>query len=393
MQTAEKARIAEANHDRKHDRAKPNWRMWGPYLSERQWGTVREDYSAKGDAWRFLTHDDARSKAYRWGEDGIGGLCDDHQILCFCIGLWNGKDPILKERLFGLTGPEGNHGEDVKELYYYLDGTPTSSYLKMLYKYPQSEFPYKELKDRNKAASKFETEVEILDTNAFDEGRYFDVFVEYAKVAIEDVFIRVTVHNRGPETASLTLLPQLWFRNTWSWGRSLAPKPRMELSHAGYIETNEEELGRRYFYADEYEGVAPSLLFCDNETNPARHRKQPTKRGYFKDAFHEYVVNGNHQAVNPNKTGTKSAAVYEIELEPGASRTIQLRLSDQQFAKPFADAEKTFTDRIAEADAFYDEIQSGLAGVENEDARLVQRQAFAGRYSCAPGDASVNCTK
>ena len=378
MAGAERTRIDQANLERETDRDQPDWRMWGPYLSERQWGTVREDYSAEGDAWASFTHDQARSQAYRWGEDGIGGICDDHQLLCFCIGLWNGRDPILKERLFGLTGPEGNHGEDVKELYYYLDATPTNSYLKMLYKYPQSEFPYRELVARNKAAGKAKTEVEILDLEAFNDNRYFDVFVEYAKCDIEDILIRITIHNRGPESAELSVLPQLWFRNSWSWGRNQSAKPRMEISHAGYIEADEDELGRRYFFAKDLDGAGPEFLFCENETNPRRHFNRPNATGFFKDAFHDYVVEKNKSAVNPNQFGTKSAALYQLKLKPNESKTIQLRLTNQpppQSSQAFESFDQVFKDRIDEADEFYAEIQNKIT---DQDAKLVQRQAFAG---------------
>jgi hypothetical protein len=376
MPGAERKRIDQANHDRKTDRTKPEWRMWGPYLSERQWGTVREDYSTDGDAWNYLPHNHSRSHAYRWGEDGIAGYCDDHQILCFCLGLWNHKDPIIKERLFGLSGPEGNHGEDVKELYYYLDGTPTNSYLKMLYKYPQSEFPYKQLLDENAAAGKHKTEVEILDTGVFNNQRYFDVFIEYAKNDIEDILIRVAIHNRGPEIAKLDVIPQLWFRNTWSWGGSQSSRPSLELSHTGHIEANEDELGTRYFYADELDGESPDYLFCENETNPAIHLNRPDEKGYFKDAFHDYVVGRQKTAVNPNQSGTKSAAHYQLSIEPGESKSICMRLSNEKLETPFGDEfQCVFEKRIDEANAFFDEIQKDI---ECEDKKRVQRQAFAG---------------
>ena len=376
MAGAERKRIEQANQARKTDRTLPEWKMWGPYLSERQWGTVREDYSTDGDAWNYLPHNHSRSHAYRWGEDGIAGYCDDHQILCFCLGMWNGKDSILKERLFGLSGPEGNHGEDVKELYYYLDGTPTNSYLKMLYKYPHAEFPYREMLAKNRAAGKHQTEFEILDSGVFDQQRYFDVFAEYAKNEMEDILIRVTVHNRGPEAAQLHLVPQLWFRNTWAWGRSTKTRPTLELSHTGHIEAREDELGQRFFYADSIDGKSPEFLFCENETNPRVHLNRPDEKGYFKDAFHDYVVKGKKSAVNPNHSGTKSGVYYQLELESGQSQTICMRLSNQKIDAPFGDGFHTvFEKRIEEADEFYGEIQKGL---DCEDKKRVQRQAFAG---------------
>src|SRR6516225_7584978 len=261
------------------------WRRWGPYLSERQWGTVREDYSPGGDAWGYLPHDEARSRAYRWGEDGLAGVCDDEQRLCLALALWNGRDPILKERLFGLTNGEGNHGEDVKEVYYYLDATPTHSYLKMLYKYTQRRFPYGELAEENRRRGKDLPEYELLDTGVFDDDRYFDVFVEYAKAGPEDLLMQVTVHNRGPEEAVLHLLPQLWFRNTWSW-KSETRKPRLTSSGPGAVEVRHPDLGEYTLHA---EGDA-ALLFCDNETNVARLYGVKGAKAYSKDAFHDYVV-------------------------------------------------------------------------------------------------------
>ena len=282
-----------------------NWKKWGPYLTERQWGTVREDYSPYGNAWEYLSHDAARSKAYRWGEEGIAGISDDNQLLCFSIGLWNGKDPILKERMFGLTGNEGNHGEDVKELYYYLDSTPTHSYMKMLYKYPLSEFPYARLVEENKRRGKNEPEFELIDTGIFNEDNYVDVFVEYAKAAAEDLLVRITLHNRGPEDATIHLLPQLWFRNTWSWGYN-DYKPSLRSLDNASNEIDHKDLGRRFLFCD----GAEELIFCDNDTNVNRLYGVQDAKGYFKDGVNDYIVYGNTEAVNPAKTGTKAAAQF-----------------------------------------------------------------------------------
>jgi hypothetical protein len=346
------------------------WRKWGPYLSERQWGTVREDYSADGDAWAYFPHDHARSRAYRWGEDGLAGISDDRQHLCLAVALWNGRDPILKERLFGLTNSEGNHGEDVKEQYYYLDATPTHSYLRMLYKYPQREFPYAALLAENKRRGRGETEYELLDTGIFDDDRYFDVFVEYAKVAADDLLLRVTVHNHGPEEAALCVLPQLWFRNIWSWD-GVTPRPTLTVSGPSSIAAHHAELGDYHFYAD---GPA-ELLFCDNDTNARRIFGEGDAAGHFKDAFHDYVVHGDAGAINPARIGTKSAALYKLSIAPGGQATIRVRLSAAANAAPFASFDDTFDLRRAEADAFYDDLQRDIA---DADARLVHRQALAG---------------
>ncbi len=360
--SAEAQRLAD-------DRAgKVNWRRWGPYLSERQWGTVREDYSPGGTAWEYLPHDHARSRAYRWGEDGIAGFSDDMQQLCLSLAMWNGKDPILKERLFGLTNAEGNHGEDVKELYYYLDATPSHSYLKMLYKYPQAEFPYAQLVEENRRRGVDRPEFELLDTGLFDTDRYFDVFVEYAKAAPEDILMRVTVHNRGPEAAKMTLLPQLCFRNTWSWNvngnthKLSADRGGIKIEHAQLADFRLDCDG------------GPTLLFCDNETNAQRLFGQPKTTGFFKDAFHEYVVAGNKTAINPAQTGTKAAALYELNIPAGGSQSVRLRLA-QKPGQPFADFDALFARCLAEADEFYAGLQHGIA---DADARLVQRQAYAG---------------
>src|SRR6187399_803519 len=281
MASAEHLRLEDARNQ------KAPWKTWGPYLSERQWGTVREDYSANGDAWNFFTHDQARSRAYRWGEDGLAGISDDKQKLCFALALWNGKDPILKERLFGLTNSEGNHGEDVKEYYFYLDSTPTHSYMKYLYKYPQAAFPYGDLVETNRRRSRNEMEYELLDTGVFHDDRYFDVFMEYAKAGPEDVLVRITVHNRGPEAARLRLLPTLWFRNTWSWGDEGA-RPSLRGVGPASVEATHPDLGTYVLQCD----GAPELLFTENESNGQRLWGQPNPSPYVKDAFHAYVVSG-----------------------------------------------------------------------------------------------------
>jgi hypothetical protein len=304
------------------------WHRWGPYLSERQWGTVREDYSEGGNAWNYFTHDQARSRAYHWGEDGLAGISDESQRICFALALWNGRDAILKERLFGLTNSEGNHGEDVKEYYFYLDSTPTHSYMKYLYKYPYA-YPYPDLVDTNRQRGRLEMEYELLDTGAFDDDRYFDVFVEYAKESPEDILIEITAWNRGPETATLHLLPTLWFRNRWSWDEEDdVVRPELKRLRAGpsaIVEATEQKLGTRYLHC---EGT-PTLLFTENETNHQRIFQQPNPTPYVKDAFHEYLIAGRSEAVNPALVGTKCAAHYRLEIEPGASRVIRLRLTDQ----------------------------------------------------------------
>jgi hypothetical protein len=359
-----------------------HWKRWGPYLSERQWGTVREDYSANGDAWNYFPHDHARSRAYRWGEDGIGGICDRHQHICFALALWNEKDAILKERLFGLTNREGNHGEDVKECYYYLDATPTSSYLKFLYKYPHAAFPYAQLVSENGKRTKLEPEYELIDTGVFGENRYFDVLVEYAKAASEDILVRITAWNRGPEPARLHILPTLWFRNRWAWGENYDP-PQATLidSPAGtaLVEISEYHYGKRWLLME-----GPSeMLFTDNETNSERLFQQGTRTPYVKDAFHRYLINSERTAVNPAMKGTKSAAHYSAEIAPGQNWTIHARLMDRHPAEKGASAKEFFGPafdavfdlRIKEADEFYEQrIHVGMGS----DARMVQRQAFAG---------------
>src|SRR5919106_2446250 len=308
VEPAERARLAE------DARGEVRWKLWGPYLSERQWGTVREDYSPYGNAWDYFSHDQARSRAYRWGEDGIAGISDDSQRLCLALGLWNGKDPILKERLFGLTNGEGNHSEDVKELYYYLDATPTHSYLKCLYKYPQREFPFAWLVEENRRRGKDQPEFELIDTGVFDDDRYFDVFVEYAKGAPEDVLMRVTVHNRGPDPASIHLLPQLWFRNTWSW-RQNAVRPDMSVADDGSIAARVKRLGEYRLYCE----GQPELLFTYNDSNLERLYGVIGDHGHYKDAFHDYVVHGVREAVNSERRGTKVGAHYRLEVEAGGS--------------------------------------------------------------------------
>jgi hypothetical protein len=361
---AEKQRLLEQNN------GEAAWRLWGPYLSERQWGTVREDYSADGKAWEYFSHDHARSRAYRWGEDGIAGFCDDKQRLCLGLALWNERDPILKERLFGLTNGEGNHGEDVKELYYYLDATPSHSYLKMLYKYPQQAFPYAALLEENRKRGRDQPEFELLDTGIFDDNRYFDVFVEYAKAGVDDILMSITAHNRGADSAPLHILPQLWFRNTWSWGYDAA-RPTLSAAETGGIAIRHAELGNYYCYFD---ADQPELLFCDNATNPQRLYDQPTA-GYFKDAFHEYLVQRNRQAVNPQRLGTKAAGCFSFSVPAKGKVEVRLRLSKDQNSKPFADFDALFDARRSEANDFYAELQSAIA---DDDAKLIQRQALAG---------------
>jgi hypothetical protein len=346
------------------------WKKWGPYLSERQWGTVREDYSDNGDAWNHFTHDQARSRAYKWGEDGLGGLCDDKQRLCFALALWNERDPILKERLYGLTNSEGNHGEDVKEYYFYVDSTPTHSYMKYLYKYPQREFPYPDLVETNRRRSREEHEYELLDTGVFDDDRYFDVFVEYAKEGPEDVCVRISVHNRGPEAARLRVLPTLWFRNTWSWGDD-DRKPTLRETGPGKIQATHHELGEYWLHCD----GTPELLFTENESNAQRLWGQPNACAHVKDAFHAYVVSGTDGAVNPDKVGTKAAAHYVLDVPAGGSKTVRLRLAAASHKAPFAGFEKTFRNRIADADEFYERIAPRSL---SEDQRRVHRQALAG---------------
>ena len=367
---AEQQRLEDDARREKH------WKRWGPYLSERAWGTVREDYSPHGTAWEAFPHDHARSRAYRWNEDGLAGICDRHQYICFAIALWNGRDPVLKERIFGLSGNEGNHGEDVKEYYYYLDSTPTHSYMKFLYKYPHAEFPYGKLVEENRRRSRRDLEYELIDTGVFDENRYFDVVVEYAKESPEELLIRIQVINRGPDPAELTLLPTLWFRNTWSWGLD-ARRPRMRerepLDDMSVIELNHNYYGQRRLLCERQ----PTLLFTENETNTRRIYGDPEGGRYVKDSFHDYVIHGDKEAVNPDKIGSKAAAHYTFSMGPGAADTIRLRVTQADDVRTLSHSsfEHTFKTRMHEANEFYGSLApAGLS----EDARRVQRQAFAG---------------
>ena len=355
------------------------WKKWGPYLSERQWGTVREDYSDMGNAWDYFSHDQSRSRVYRWGEDGLAGISDDKQILCFALALWNGVDPIVKERVFGLTNSEGNHGEDAKEYYFYLDSTPTHSYMKYLYKYPQTAYPYDQLVATNRHRNRNELEYELLDTGVFDDNRYFDVFVEYAKAAPEDILVHLTLANRGPAAGTLHVLPTLWFRNTWSWG---GESPKLGLRRlegprgVGVVAASHAELGERYLYCD----GGPTLLFTENNTNTERIFGTPNTSPWVKDAVNNYLVHGRKDAVNPAQTGTKVAAHYQVTVAAGSSAEIRLRLSPADLAAlapgPFArDFESVFQARRTEADEFYASITPPSASA---DAALVLRQALAG---------------
>jgi hypothetical protein len=373
MSTAEQVRLEEARQKEKL------WKKWGPYLTERQWGTVREDYSDNGDAWNFFTHDQARSRAYRWGEEGLGGICDEKQRLCFALALWNGKDSILKERLFGLTNSEANHGEDVKEYYFYIDSTPTHSYMKYLYKYPQAAFPYADLVETNRRRSRNEMEYELLDTGVFNQDRYFDVFMEYAKDGPDDILVKITAVNRGPERAELHLLPTLWFRNDWaSWIAGPAKKPILKQSKGpagtSAITAQHSTLGTFYLHCD---GEVP-LLFAENETNNARLFPQyPNPTLYVKDGINDYVVQGRKEAVNPEHYGTKAAAHYRQMVAPGQSMTVRLRLTTQApAASPFGAAfAETFAARLKEADEFYRSVTPPSV---SPDAANVMRQAIAG---------------
>lgn len=357
------------------------WKKWGPYLSERQWGTVREDYSDNGDAWNYFSHDQARSRAYRWGEDGLGGICDDHQILCFALALWNGNDPIIKERLFGLTNSEGNHGEDVKEYYFYLDSTPTHSYMKYLYKYPQAAYPYENLVKTNQSRSRDDLEYELLDTGIFDGDRYFDVFVEYAKADPEDILIKISICNRGPVAAQLHILPTLWFRNTWSWGDG-GSKPilkshstaKYSIIYAHHTDPLfQESLTDYYLYCD---SKVP-LLFTENETNQARLFGAPNASRYVKDGINNYLVNGENYAINPSEIGTKASPHYHLNVEAYSTEIICLRLKRNQIDEPFGDFETSFKARLQEADAFYDKIIP--VKIKSEPGRFnIMRQALAG---------------
>ena len=374
--TAEEIRLGEDS------RREQFWKLWGTYLSERQWGTVREDYSADGDVWNSFPFDQARSRAYRWGEDGLLGLSDRFGRLCFGLALWNGKDPILKERLFGLSGPQGNHGEDVKELYYYLDATPSHSYAKALYKYPQTAFPYENLIAENAKRTREEPEYELMDTGVFDENRYFDVQIEYAKDSISDILILITIHNRGPEAARLVLLPTLWFRNTWSWGaisEECLKEPVISVSTPGVFTASHAEMGDYEMAFDcDPNGATPKFLFTDNETNTQRLYGEPSQRLYTKDAFHDVVIHGLEDAVNPEQIGTKAAGLYDLMIPSGDSVEIRLRLTAKgtspglPFDESFADI---FAKRRDEADVFYNAKLNPSLSPQEE---LVSRQAYAG---------------
>ncbi|SFI59271.1 hypothetical protein SAMN05421638_0160 [Kaistella treverensis] len=346
------------------------WKKWGPYVSNREWGIVREDYSANGDAWNYTQHDTAEAKAYRWGEEGICGISDDEQLLIFSLGLWNKKDEMVKERFFGLTNSQGNHGEDVKEYYYYLDNTPTHSYMKMLYKYPQNAYPYEELIERNAAAGKLEPEYELIDTGIFDENKYFDVFIEFAKFSPQDIFIKVTVTNKSEADAPLVLLPTIWFRNTWSWGYD-DYRPELNEINSNQICIKHRALSIKNFYGKS----AQKILFCDNETNNQRLYHSENSGKYCKDGINDYVINGNENAVNPEKKSTKAAFFIDEIIPAKSTKIFEFRLSDKDVENPFEKCDETFSKRKDEADEFYKELQKGI---KTEDEKLVQRQALAG---------------
>jgi hypothetical protein len=361
---AEKTRLLDAASRAQH------WRRWGPFLSDRQWGTVREDYSADGSAWEYFPFEQAHLRAYRWGEDGIGGICDNHQRLCFAPAFWNGRDPILKERFYGLTGNQGNHGEDVKEIYYYLDCTPTHSYMKCLYKYPQAEFPYAQLLGENRRRTRLDSEFELIDTGLFDGDRYFDIQIEYAKAGVDDLLIRIAVTNRGPEHAYLHVLPTLWFRNTWTW-KPNAPRPLMKRSGDAAIDIEEASLGSYRFTLD----CSAPMLFTENESNARALWGLEGGQPFVKDAFHRHIIHNEMDAVNPAETGTKACAWYQLDLAPGETQTLRMRLAEKsQPSTQVDDIDGVFARRIAEADEFYSFCPSTLS----EDAKRVQRQAFAG---------------
>src|SRR6266700_4198115 len=367
--TQEEIRLAESGARRKH------WKRWGPYLSERAWGTVREDYSPYGNAWEYFSHDQARSRVYRWNEDGLAGISDRRQFLCFSLALWNERDPILKERIFGLTGNEGNHGEDVKEYYFYLDSTPTHSYMKYLYKYPQAEFPYGQLVEENRRRGKNQPEFELLDTGVLNDDRYLDVFVEYAKADTEDILVKITVANRGPEAANLRLLPTVWFRNTWSWG-GRERRPEMHQARPApnpVIELNHDQPGNRWLHCE----GSPELLFTENETNARRLFATENGTPYVKDSINDFVVHGAKEAVNPEHAGTKAAAHYNLTVGAGKTVVVRLRLADSEFTgkSAFASFDKTFALRQQEASEFYATV---IPQDLSADAQNVMRQGFAG---------------
>jgi hypothetical protein len=361
MPTKEKQRLNQTD--------KP-WKKWGPYLTERQWGTVREDYSPDGSAWEFVTHDHARSKAYRWGEEGIAGISDDKQLLCFAMSYWNQKDPILKERIYGLTGNEGNHGEDPKEYYYYLDSTPTHSYMKMLYKYSQQEFPYSQLIQENRKRGRGNAEYELVDTGVFNENKYFDIFVEYAKADPDDILIKIRICNRGKDDAMLTVLPTLWFRNTWV-PHPETVIPKLYIADQNSIIVQHHDLENYKLYCE----GKPELLFCNNETNSRKLYNFDSPSDFFKDGINDYVVHGNTNAINPLEEGTKAAAKYDIIVQGEGEYIINLRLSNKHLHEPFGDFEIIYKERLEEANEFYKDIQTGIT---DQDLKDVQRQAFAG---------------
>lgn len=363
MSTPEEQRLIESRE------GKADWKRWGPYLSERQWGTVREDYSADGEAWDYFPHDQARSRAYRWGEDGLLGISDDRQQLCFALALWNGEDPILKERLYGLTGNQGNHGEDVKEYYFYLDSTPTHSYLKGLYKYPQAAFPYEWLVSENRERGRGGAEFELLETGVFQEDRYFDVMVEYAKASPEDILIQVSVTNHGPETKTLHLLPTLWFRNTWAWGQT-PTESSLKAIDQQTTQVFHSDIGQRWWTCP----GAAELLFTNNETNFEHLFQVENTSPYVKDGIHNYVIQGRQDAINPGQVGTKVAAYYPLTLRSGETQVVHMRLSDRPEQEE-SDFEQVFRDRISEADEFYATVTPSRL---TPDLVNIQRQAFAG---------------
>ncbi len=368
--TEEELRLDAAN------RGSAPWRLWGPYLSERQWGTVREDYSPYGTAWEYFPHDHARSRAYRWGEDGIAGIADEQQLLCFALSMWNGRDPILKERLFGLTGNEGNHGEDVKEYYFYLDNVPTHAYMKYLYKYPQEAFPYNDLLETNRRRNRYEFEYELLDTGIFNADRYYDVFIEYAKVDPKDILIQITIANRGPEAATLHLLPTLWFRNTWSWEAG-ATKPAIEIERKlpdqTILKATHQTLGEMWLYCEN----SPAILFTENETNKSRLFQVPNDSPHVKDGINDYFIHKVSEAVNPSQRGTKAAIYYPLQIGAGETKVVKLRLShNEKLQTPFGkEFDEIFKRRKMEADAFYQRVTPFEI---SDDMRQIQRQAFAG---------------
>jgi len=370
LQTVEHQRLAAAQT------REVDWKHWGPYVSERAWGTVREDYSPHGTAWDYFPHDHARSRAYRWSEDGIAGFCNRYQNICLAVAMWNERDPILKERLFGLTGPEGNHGEDVKEYYFYLDSTPTHSYLKMLYKYPQVAFPYNLLVEENRRRNREMPEFELFEAlaEAFRQNRYFDVFVEYAKATPEDILCRISAVNRGPDPAPIHLLPHLWYRNTWSWGYN-PNRPELRAIDAGTVYTEHRHLGKRWWYATGADGQAPVLLFTENDTNVELLYGWTNATPYVKDSINDAIVRGQQHRVNPQRRGSKVAAHFKTMLAPGETFEVRLRFANRQQQNPFGDFETIFAQRLKEADEFYAAVQNPKL---SDDERLVQRQAFAG---------------